>query len=80
MRIKGKPQKDRVYQATFLQNKDQVVEDIWRQALSAKLIKTPEATRSVVAARLNLDDQIPLDRESLQETFADAKATWKKAK
>ena len=61
MRVKGKPQKDRVFQATFNQDKEQVIEAIWKQALTAKLLKTPEIARAAVASRLNLDDQIPLD-------------------
>ena len=80
MRVKGKPQKDRVFQATFNQDKEQVIEAIWKQALTAKLLKTPETSRAAVAARLNLDDQIPLDQDSLREMLQEAKTTWKTAK
>ena len=80
MRVKGKPQKDRVFQATFNQDKEQVIETIWKQALTAKLLKTPEIARAAVASRLNLDDQIPLDQESLREMLQEAKTTWRTAK
>ena len=57
-----------------------MIEAIWKQALTAKRLKTPENARATVAARLNLDDQIPLDQESLRELLEEAKTTWKTAK
>ena len=30
MMVKGNPQKDRLYQATFNQDKEQVIEAIWK--------------------------------------------------
>ena len=80
MRVEGNPSADLVYQATFGQDRDQVIEAVWKQAITAKLLKTPEISRTAVTSRLNLDDQIPLDQESLTEMHGEAKTIWRKAK
>jgi hypothetical protein len=80
MGITGKPSTDTVYNATFLETQDTVMNLIWTQSIANRLLKTPVDQRESVASRYNLSNQIPTSTEELLDILQRPKKMWKNAK
>ena len=56
------------------------MDKIWSQAITNRLLKTHEDERREMARRYNLDENIPLDRDTLVLINNQTKEMWEDAK
>ena len=80
MGISGNPSTDSVYRSTFLETQNDVVNLIWTQSISNRMLKTPVDQRESLANRYNLTNQIPTSTEELVHLTKRPKEMWQRAK